>query len=97
LSQRNNHAISESGFLWTASLLVDGIPGAERVRARATAALAEAVDDQFLPDGSYAQHSPTYERLAMHVLLWCLAVARATGEAPPPGVEQALTRALRFL
>ena len=97
LSQRNNHAISEAGFLWTAALLAPDLPDAARIRRAAQDALAEAVRDQFAPDGSYAQQSPTYQRLALHVLLWVLAVARATGEPAPDGVVEAVRASSRFL
>lgn len=96
LSQRNNHAISEAGFLWGASVLLDH-PDATRLRQRAETALNQAIADQFLPDGSYAQHSPTYQRLALHVLLWCLRVGSVTGQAPPPAVREAVERSLPFL
>lgn len=97
LSQRNNHAISEAGFLWSATVLVDNLPEARRLRRTATRSLAEAVSDQFDADGSYAQHSPTYHRLALHVLLWCLFVERVTGEAAPEGVADAVRRSVPFL
>ncbi|MBX3283867.1 MAG: heparinase II/III family protein [Actinobacteria bacterium] len=97
LSQRNNHATSEAGFLWTASLLAPWLPGAATLRQRAARALAEATADQFAADGSYAQHSPTYHRVALHVLLWVLAVSRATGEPPPPGVADAVGRSVPHL
>ena len=97
LSQRNNHALSEVGFLWTAAMLSPNLPDAPTIRRRAARALTEAVQDQFLADGSYAQHSPSYHRLALHVLLWCLHVARSTGESPPAGVEAAVRRSVPFL
>ena len=97
LSQRNNHSISESGFLWTAAVLAPSLPDAEAIRRRAARALTESVGDQIAPDGSYAQHSPTYQRLALHVLLWCLLVARTTGEEVPPGVVDAVGRSVGFL
>ena len=97
LSQRNNHAISEAGFLWTATLLAEGLPDAARLQAKAAKALTEAVTDQFAADGSYAQHSPTYQRVALHVLLWCLLVAKTTGAEPPSGVADAVRRSVPFL
>jgi hypothetical protein len=97
MSQRNNHATSEAGFLWTASVLAPWLPGARSLRQRAASALTEATADQFAADGSYAQHSPTYHRVALHVLLWCLAVARATGEPAPAGVDEAVRRSVAHL
>jgi hypothetical protein len=63
LSQRNNHAISELSFLLTVA--------APR-RARIERLLTEALDDQFLADGSYTQQSLVYHRLAVHTLAWLL-------------------------
>lgn len=97
LSQRNNHAISEASFLWTASLLLEGLPDAGAIRAQASAALTEAAADQWYADGGYAQQSPTYQRLALHGLLWTLAVARATGTPPPRGVIEVVGRSVGFL
>ena len=97
LSQRNNHAISEAGFLWTASVLAPWLPGSAGLRRRAHRALDEATADQFADDGSYSQHSPTYQRVALHVLLWVLTVSRATGEPAPEGVEAAVARSVPHL
>lgn len=97
LSQRNNHAISEAAFLWTAAHLVEGMPRAPATQRQAARALAEAIADQFYEDGAYAQHSPTYQRVALHALLWVAAVASATSNAPPLGVLEAIERSARFL
>ncbi|MDZ7677420.1 MAG: heparinase II/III family protein [Acidimicrobiales bacterium] len=97
MSQRNNHAISEAGFLWTATVLAPQIPRADKIRSDAARALTEAVTDQFRPDGSYIQQSPTYQRLALQVLLWCLFVSRSTSEHPPEGVPEAVSDSVGFL
>ncbi len=96
-SQRNNHAISEASFLWTATVLAPDLPGADRLRRRAATALTDSVNDQFAADGAYSQHSPTYERVALHGLLWCLAVARGTGATEPGGVVEAVARGAAHL
>lgn len=97
LSQRNNHAVSEAAFLWSAAILVEGIPDADALELRGRKALEEAVADQWYDDGAYAQHSPTYQRLALHALLWVMAVSRAAGVAEPKGVRGAVTSSLKFL
>ena len=97
LSQRNNHAISEAGFLWSASVLAPWLPDAAGLRARAARALTEAAADQVADDGSYSQHSPTYQRVALHVLLWSLAVSRSSGEPAPRGVTEAVARSVPHL
>lgn len=97
LSQRNNHAVSEAAFLWSAGVLLTDLPDQDRVLAAGSGALEEAIADQWYADGSYAQHSPTYHRLALHALLWVSAVARATAQGPPAGVDDAIARSSAFL
>jgi len=97
LSQRNNHAISEAAFLWTATHLVDDLPDSAALRNAAAAALEDAIGDQWYGDGAHAQHSPTYQRLALHGLLWVSAVARSARVTPPVGVDQAIDRSAVFL
>lgn len=97
LSQRNNHAISEAAFLWSARHLFEGLPEAEKISGEGERALVEAVSDQFYEDGSYAQHSPTYQRLALHTLLWVLAVSRAARVEPPRGVVEQVEKSYVFL
>lgn len=78
LSQRNNHAISESVFLETSA-----VPDV-RMRAvarRARRCLREALSDQFYEDGWYGQHSFNYQRLALHALLWLDRVRSMAGLA----------------
>ena len=96
-SQRNNHYISEAAFLWTAAASAEGLPDRASVLARAAAALRRGVADQFAGDGSYAQHSFTYQRLALHALLWVAAVARATGREPPVALDPVFVRSSRLL
>lgn len=89
-SQRNNHAISEASFLWAASVLLE--PVDPKLGRRAARALRESVDDQFADDGSYAQHSFTYQRLALHTLLFVDLVCRTTGAQPPVELEDVFSR-----
>jgi hypothetical protein len=96
-SQRNNHYVSEAAFLWTAAAVCPGLVDRERIQARAAAALREAVGDQFAADGSYAQHSVTYHRLALHALLWVANVARSSGLDPPVALDGVFDRSHRLL
>ncbi len=81
-SQRNNHIVAEASFLWALGTLRTGRWGS-KLRSLGSQTLAEAVCDQFRPDGTYAQHSFNYQRLAMHLLCWVDWIARRTGHAPP--------------
>jgi hypothetical protein len=64
LSQRNNHAVSELVLL----LAVEG------PRRRWCRLLSEVLEDQWYADGSYAQQSANYQRLAVQALQWLLTV-----------------------
>jgi len=82
-SQRNNHYLIEAAFLWSAAAACPGLPRRRHIERIAGRALREAVADQFGDDGSYAQHSFTYQRLALHALLWVRFVGERTGRPLP--------------
>lgn len=88
LSQRNNHAISELAFL----LALPGVPS-----RRLSRLLREALDDQFFDDGSYGQQSMVYERLALHVLCWLLAVQPRLHRGLRDEIESTLGRGAALL
>ena len=88
LSQRNNHAISELVFLLS-------LPGG--VTKRWQRLLREALDDQWYADGSYAQQSLVYERLAVHALVWLLQVQRDLDVGTTDAIRARLAAARDFL
>lgn len=96
-SQRNNHAVSEATCLWVLGLSFPGWKEAGRWRRVGHRHLLAAVADQFYADGSYAQHSFTYQRLAMQTLCWALAVARWTGAERPSELHAAVRSSVRLL
>lgn len=65
----NNHLIAEAAALATLGHALGHAPEAARWRRRGRAALLEALDRQFLPDGGYCQSSHTYHRHALALLL----------------------------
>jgi len=97
LSQRNNHAICEAAFLWSLAVRYPDLTDRREVQQHAARALSESVRDQFDADGGYAQHSFTYQRLAMHALLWVLHASRTVNEVPPAGVVDAIASGLHWL
>ena len=96
-SQRNNHYIVEASFLWSAAAACRGIEGGDRLLRHASDALMEAVLDQFAADGSYAQYSFTYQRLALHSLLFVDRVSTLTGLQPPLTFQPLFARCCKFL
>jgi hypothetical protein len=96
-SQRNNHAVSEAAFLYSVAVICPPFPKRDRVLRRAQRALSEAVDDQFGADGSYAQHSFTYQRLALHGLLWARWASVQSGVALDCRFEEIAAASARLL
>ncbi len=66
----NNHLIAEASALAILGHVLPHAPEAARWRRRGRAALLEALDLQFLPDGGYCQSSHTYHRHALTLLLF---------------------------
>lgn len=96
LSQRNNHAISELAALCSLAHAAHPCDAARQVRERAFHLLPEVLRDQFGDAGEYAQHSPTYHRLALQALL----LARPALASSPPLtalVDDRLARGQRWL
>lgn len=82
LSQRNNHGISESAGLVHIGLRMRG----EHPRAAAWVVagrrlLDEQIQDQFLEDGWYAQHSFYYMRVALEQALLAQRALQRTGQS----------------
>jgi hypothetical protein len=87
LSQRNNHAVSELVFL------LSTVGPAPRWCRR----LAEVLKDQWYPDGSYAQQSANYQRLAVQALQWLLTVRCDIPAELVRPIEDVLGRSAYFL
>lgn len=96
-SQRNNHAISEATCLYTLGVVFDSWPQAARWRRLGWRHLRMAVADQFYPDGTYSQHSVTYQRLAVQTLCWAVVVSREAGSCLPEEVVEAVRGSVRLL
>ena len=96
-SQRNNHYLVEAAFLWSAAVACPGLPRREQIERTARRVLREAVADQFGADGSYAQHSFTYQRLALQALLWVRFIARENERQLPCDLGVVLENSVRLL
>ena len=96
-SQKNNHWISEAVGLWTCGILVEKDRESQGWVREGRRHIRESVLETFLEDGSFSQHSMNYHRLALHDLLWFVAVARAVGEEVDQEVRQRLQKANEWL
>ena len=90
LSQRNNHAISEAtGLVLLGVRFAGSHPAASDWLERGHRLLEVLVREQFASDGWYAQHSFTYQRLALDQLVLAEKGLRAAGRRlSPPAVER---------
>lgn len=93
----NNHLLSEAFGLLLAAELLPAATRAERWRAKGMGLLVEQADRQFYRDGGYIQQSHNYERVAVQVYLWAIALLRASGRDAPESWRRALARATEFL
>jgi len=82
LSQRNNHGISESAALVHIGLRLRNVhPRAAKWLAEGRRLLDEQIQDQFLEDGWYSQHSFYYMRLALEQALLAQRALLAAGQS----------------
>lgn len=96
-AQRNNHGLTEATALFMAGL---SLPQHRRASAwceYGKQAFVEQLKDQFAEDGSYILDSFSYHRQALRVATLWLALARSSGEAIDPIVEERVAAAALFL
>jgi asparagine synthase (glutamine-hydrolysing) len=93
----NNHLLSEAFGLLLAGELLPAAPEAARWRVRGLEILGDQAGRQFYEDGAYIQQSHNYERVALQVYLWAVALLRQKGDPVPPPWLAALDRATTFL
>lgn len=94
IAQQNNHATSEAAGLFIGGLwLAD-----EAIAQRGRALLERLAADLIMPDGSFAQHSVTYHRLALDTLVVC-ELWRRQARAPDfsPRFSERLAAAAQWL
>lgn len=97
LSQRNNHAISEAVGLLTIGLCLPDAPDAPKWVCQPLRTLKNLVLEQFGEDGSYAQHSFNYQRLALDLCLWAESLLARDGLTLGKEVMSRLVASGRFL
>jgi asparagine synthase (glutamine-hydrolysing) len=93
----NNHLLSEALGLMLAGELLPSAREAARWRERGLEILTGQAARQFYEDGAYIQQSHNYERVALQVFLWAVALLRRKGDPVPAPWLGALDRATSFL
>jgi len=97
LSQQNNHGISEGMGLWTAGLLFPEFQASSRWREKGRAVLESLGRDLIYEDGSFAQHSANYQRLALHDYLWAMRLGALNDQPFSQGLQERVQQAGEFL
>lgn len=98
LSQRNNHGVSEAaGLVHLGLRFGDAHPEAAAWLRRGRRRLAEQLLDQCAEDGWYAQHSFTYQRVALEQALHAQRALQANGLSLPQPVLARLDAGLVLL
>ncbi len=88
-AQHNNHLLSEALGLYAAGLALAAHPQAVHWRETGWREINRALLSQIARDGTYAQHSTNYHRLALQAALLADAFCRAQGRDWP---EETLTK-----
>jgi len=96
-SQRSNHIISEAAGLLTAALVFPELRWSSAWKQSAINELRRAVQDQFSPDGTYAQQSLNYQRMSLQLLAWCAALLRMHESSLPTDITDRMLAARDFL
>lgn len=97
LSQKNNHGMTECAGLITAALLFPEMRRAKQWKAIGLKNLRRQVKELFYPDGSFSQHSPNYERLALQTLIWLHQLMAAQRFESDGWLQSAIGRGGRYL
>ena len=96
-SVRNNHSISEAAGLFAGGLLFPQFPKSERFVKKGVAYLKRELAYQVYSDGSYIQHSMTYQRLALDILSFITLIAKRNSFELPEIVVESHEKLLNFL
>ncbi len=96
-SQRSNHLITEAAGLWTAGVLYPELAASQDWQLQGARLLREAVLDHITPQGVSRQHSFNYQRMVLHVLLWCLRLSEICQSPLHPDIRSRAQAACHFL
>ena len=77
----NNHLLLEAKALYEASLVLQGLPQAEKWRRKSWSLLKHQFRRQVMPDGGHSEQSTTYHRIVLSELLEMYALAQRNGNS----------------
>jgi hypothetical protein len=96
-AQNNNHLLTESAGLLTASFALPAHPSASKWQHLGWKWFHQGIKSQIAEDGSYIQNSTNYHRLMLQISLWVYLMTHARGETFPAPILMRLAAATRWL
>jgi hypothetical protein len=96
-SVKNNHSISEASGLFVIGLLFPQFKESKKLIQKSLKYLLKETSYQIYKDGSYIQHSFTYQRLALDVLSFVFIVAKNKNYELPIELKQRYQKMVEFL
>jgi hypothetical protein len=96
-SVKNNHSISEASGLFIGGLLFPQFQESEYFINKGLKYLLKETSYQVYDDGSYIQHSFTYERLALDAISFVMVVAKKLNYLLPEELKQRHQKMIEFL
>jgi hypothetical protein len=96
-SVKNNHSISEAAGLFIVGLLFPQFKESKKLVKKGLKYLLEETSYQVYDDGSYIQHSFTYQRLALDVLSFVFLVANKKSYKLPEILQKRHQKMIIFL
>ncbi len=97
ISQENNHALSEAAGLLTVGLLYPELQNSSRWAATGLRVLEKELLRQIYSDGSYVQHSMSYHRVMLDVVLWSQGLLKEQGRSLNERVMARVQESIRWL
>lgn len=96
-SVKNNHSISEAAGLFVGGLLFPQFNESKYFVNKGLKYLIKETSYQIYADGSYIQHSFTYQRLALDVLSFVMVIAKKLNYELPKEIIQRHRKMIEFL
>jgi len=96
-SVKNNHSISEAAGLFVGGLLFPQFKESKYFVEKGLKYLLKETSYQVYGDGSYIQHSFTYQRLALDVLSFVMMIAEKSNYELPKELKQRHLKMIEFL
>lgn len=97
IAVRNNHAITETLWLYLAGVFYPSIPQFKNWKSRGKTWFEQEINYQIYEDGTFLQFSMNYHRVVVQLFSWAIATAHANGEQWRRVVYEKAYKSVNFL